>query len=85
MLEGPLFKQYFKKVEVSNFEVASDAFTTFKASLLVSKGNSPRGIGQVSLHSVYHIAIAANGRQMLAGSSHKAQELGGSLLESKLR
>jgi hypothetical protein len=30
VLEGPLFKEYFKKVEVSNFEVASDAFQTFK-------------------------------------------------------
>lgn len=27
---GPLFREYFKKVEVSNFEVASDAFQTFK-------------------------------------------------------
>lgn len=30
VLEGPLFQEYFKKVEVSNFEVASDAFQTFK-------------------------------------------------------
>ncbi|KAK9814446.1 hypothetical protein WJX72_006019 [[Myrmecia] bisecta] len=30
VLEGPLFNQYFEKVEVSNFEVASDAFSTFK-------------------------------------------------------
>ncbi len=33
VLEGPLFEQYFKKVEVSNFEVASDAFTTFKVHI----------------------------------------------------
>ena len=33
VLEGPLFEQYFEKVEVSNFEVASDAFSTFKARL----------------------------------------------------
>ncbi len=30
VLEGRLFNEYFKKVEVSNFEVASDAFQTFK-------------------------------------------------------
>ena len=30
VLEGPLFGHYFDKVEVSNFEVASDAFSTFK-------------------------------------------------------
>ena len=30
VLEGALFREYFKKVEVSNFEVASDAFQTFK-------------------------------------------------------
>lgn len=30
VLEGPLFAHYFEKVEVSNFEVASDAFATFK-------------------------------------------------------
>ena len=30
MLEGPLFAQFFEKVEVTNFEVASDAFATFK-------------------------------------------------------
>ena len=30
VLEGPLFQHYFDKVEVSNFEVASDAFSTFK-------------------------------------------------------
>ena len=32
VLEGPLFGHYFDKVEVSNFEVASDAFSTFKVS-----------------------------------------------------
>lgn len=30
VLEGPLFQHYFEKVEVSNFEVASDAFSTCK-------------------------------------------------------
>lgn len=30
VLEGPLFTQFFEKVEVTNFEVASDAFATFK-------------------------------------------------------
>ena len=30
MLEGPLFAHFFEKVEVTNFEVASDAFATFK-------------------------------------------------------
>lgn len=30
VLQGPLFQRYFEKVEVSNFEVASDAFSTFK-------------------------------------------------------
>ncbi len=30
VLEGPLFAEFFHKVEVTNFEVASDAFTTFK-------------------------------------------------------
>eukprot|EP00891_Asterochloris_glomerata_P001698 jgi/Astpho2/1698/fgenesh1_pm.00032_%23_14_t len=34
VLDGPLFKEYFDKVEVSNFEVASDAFSTFKDKLL---------------------------------------------------
>lgn len=29
-MEGPLFTQFFEKVEVTNFEVASDAFATFK-------------------------------------------------------
>ena len=32
VLEGPLFQHYFEKVEVSNFEVASDAFSTFKVA-----------------------------------------------------
>ena len=32
VLQGPLFQRYFEKVEVSNFEVASDAFSTFKVS-----------------------------------------------------
>lgn len=36
MLEGPLFEQYFVKVEVSNFEVASDAFSAFKVRSRVS-------------------------------------------------
>ena len=35
VLEGPLFGHYFDKVEVSNFEVASDAFSTFKVHMLV--------------------------------------------------
>ena len=30
VLEGPLFGQYFEKVQATNFEVASDAFQTFK-------------------------------------------------------
>eukprot|EP00884_Botryococcus_braunii_P018868 jgi/Botrbrau1/5665/Bobra.0071s0010.2 len=30
MLQSSIFKGYFQKVEVSNFEVASDAFATFK-------------------------------------------------------
>ena len=30
VLEGPLFGQYFQKVQATNFEVASDAFQTFK-------------------------------------------------------
>lgn len=30
LLEGPLFMNFFEKVEVANFEVASDAFSTFK-------------------------------------------------------
>lgn len=30
VLEGPLFAQYFEKVQATNFEVASDAFQTFK-------------------------------------------------------
>ena len=30
VLEGHIIRQYFDKVEVSNFEVASDAFSTFK-------------------------------------------------------
>ena len=30
VLEGPLFAQYFGKVQATNFEVASDAFQTFK-------------------------------------------------------
>ena len=33
VLEGPLFQHYFDKVEVSNFEVASDAFSTFKVCM----------------------------------------------------
>jgi len=32
VLDGPLFQHYFEKVEVSNFEVASDAFSTFKVA-----------------------------------------------------
>ncbi len=35
VLDGPLFKEYFDKVEVSNFEVASDAFSTFKVGGLL--------------------------------------------------
>ena len=35
MLEGPLFQHYFEKVEVSNFEVASDAFSTFKVNTYI--------------------------------------------------
>ena len=35
VLEGPLFEQYFEKVEVTNFEVASDAFSTFKVSFFL--------------------------------------------------
>ena len=35
VLEGPLFNQYFSLVEVSNFEVASDAFSTFKVGNLI--------------------------------------------------
>ena len=30
VLDGPLFAQYFEKVQATNFEVASDAFQTFK-------------------------------------------------------
>ena len=30
VLEGPEFQKFFDYVEVANFEVASDAFTTFK-------------------------------------------------------
>ena len=36
VLEGPLFGHYFEKVEVSNFEVASDAFATFKVGSMHS-------------------------------------------------
>ena len=35
VLDGYLFKEYFDKVEVSNFEVASDAFSTFKVGWLL--------------------------------------------------
>ena len=38
VLEGPLFGQFFEKVEVTNFEVASDAFATFKDLLTRHKG-----------------------------------------------
>ena len=38
VLEGPLFGEYFRQVEVSNFEVASDAFQTFKDLLTRHKG-----------------------------------------------
>ncbi|KAG2499343.1 hypothetical protein HYH03_002918 [Edaphochlamys debaryana] len=30
VLDGPVFLKFFDKVEVSNFEIASDAFSTFK-------------------------------------------------------
>jgi hypothetical protein len=30
VLTGPKFMSFFEKVEVANFEIASDAFTTFK-------------------------------------------------------
>ncbi|KAG2450688.1 hypothetical protein HYH02_004527 [Chlamydomonas schloesseri] len=30
VLEGPIFLKFFDKVEVANFEIASDAFSTFK-------------------------------------------------------
>lgn len=43
VLEGPLFQHYFDKVEVSNFEVASDAFSTFK----VYMHPSLHGIGTI--------------------------------------
>ena len=30
ILQGPLFPKFFEKIEMTNFEVASDAFSTFK-------------------------------------------------------
>lgn len=36
VVEGPDFNNFFAYVEVANFEVASDAFTTFKATSFVS-------------------------------------------------
>ena len=54
VLEGPLFEQYFKKVEVSNFEVASDAFTTFKVQAELR--NPPNVIN--SLEKVITVKIA---------------------------
>lgn len=32
VVEGPEFNNFFTYVEVANFEVASDAFTTFKVT-----------------------------------------------------
>lgn len=32
VLEGPQFYTFFDMVEVANFEIASDAFTTFKVN-----------------------------------------------------
>ena len=55
VLEGPLFGLYFEKVEVSNFEVASDAFSTFKVlldALLDNSANAhdPRGQRWLSIN-----------------------------------
>ena len=44
VLDGPLFKEYFDKVEVSNFEVASDAFSTFKVGWLLHAVHTHRGL-----------------------------------------
>ena len=38
LLEGSLFMSFFEKVEVANFEVASDAFSTFKVSDISGRG-----------------------------------------------
>ncbi|GAX75482.1 hypothetical protein CEUSTIGMA_g2925.t1 [Chlamydomonas eustigma] len=38
MLYGPLFLHFFEKVETPNFEIASDAFSTFKDLLTRHKG-----------------------------------------------
>ncbi|PNH12115.1 Degreening-related dee76 protein [Tetrabaena socialis] len=37
VLEGPIFLKFFEKVEVANFEIASDAFSTFKDLLVRHK------------------------------------------------
>ena len=38
MLNGPLFMSFFEKVELANFEIASNAFSNFKDLLTRHKG-----------------------------------------------
>ena len=92
VLEGPLFQNYFAKVEVSNFEVASDAFSTFKASQLccwhlsLTECCLPVCCGSVSPCPYSFACNSRNSPEMLlvAGFTHKAQAYGCWLSEQKL-
>ena len=76
VLQGPLFQRYFEKVEVSNFEVASDAFSTFKVlSVKSSRFNRLlRSCGPYAIKvSQEHCTDAdSNGLQVLQGQHHVA-------------
>jgi hypothetical protein len=43
LLEGPIFMGFFEKVEVQNFEIASDAFATFKVGQPLQASACPMG------------------------------------------
>lgn len=45
MLNGPLFLEFFDKIQVANFEVASDAFSTFKVRRHLAELHRRKGWG----------------------------------------
>lgn len=68
MLESPVFPRFFDKVEVANFEIASDAFSTFKARAVACVCARLRAhvCGHASVHACSGIAGARMQRATLA-------------------
>jgi hypothetical protein len=78
LLEGELFMNFFEKVDVANFEVASDAFSTFKVR------NDVCAPASCVPASAQRAELTFESCDFCIGPAHAAQGRGGPILARTL-